>query len=211
MEGIMEESLVSWALNGVSRAPLLCTEREEEALLCGHLLTSGRVSSPARIRGIAREDGVWQVRADALPPTADPLARLAALTPNASPRALTRAELLRLQDRVMAQDHTAGLHAVLLDDGTHTVIGRDVGRHNALDKAVGLAVREGLRLDRAVLCSTGRLSLEMFAKAALAGIPILSTRKQVGSLAAAYAERLNITLCRTGGEPVCLTAPGRIL
>ena len=120
-------------------------------------------------------------------------------------------ELNTLCDQVMALDNSAGLHSILLSDGEKTVVGRDVGRHNALDKAVGKAVQCGLQLANAVLCGSGRLSLEMLTKAALAGIPVLSTRKQVGSLCVEYAERLNIAVCRTGSDPVCYSAKWRIL
>jgi FdhD protein len=115
-----------------------------------------------------------------------------------------------LCDEVMSLDHSGGLHAILLSDGAKTVVGRDVGRHNALDKAVGKAIKEKMDLARAALCSSGRLSLEMLLQAASAGIPVLATRKQVGSLCVAWAEKLNIAVCRTGKDPVCFSAAWRM-
>ena len=211
MDGVMLESLVSWTLNGIPQPRLLCTGQDEEALLTGHLLTFGLVDGPDGILSIGKEESGWAVRA-ALSPDAgmDTAARLEKMAKNTSNRKIAWQALNDLCDQVMALDHSAGLHSVLLSDGEKTVVGRDVGRHNALDKAVGFALLQGLRLNQAVLCSSGRLSLEMFAKAAFAGIPILATRKQVGSLCVAWAEKLNIAVCRVGSEPVCYSAGWRV-
>ena len=211
MNGIMEESLAAWELNGAPQPPILCTGQDLEALLRGRLIAMGLGADAARESDVVYQEGVWRVTAEGIGEGEGAvLERLKALLPNPSGRTISWQALAQLCDQVMALDNSAGLHAVLLSDGEKTVIGRDLGRHNALDKAVGKALREGLRLDHAALCSSGRLSLEMFAKAALAGIPILATRKQVGSLCVAWAEKLNIAVCRVGSEPVCYSAAWRV-
>ncbi|MBR5109709.1 MAG: formate dehydrogenase accessory sulfurtransferase FdhD [Clostridia bacterium] len=211
MDSLMQESLVPWSLNGVSQPPLLCTKQDEEAMLIGHLLTSGLIDSAACVHSIRPAGDAWLVSAHVSGKAGTPaLLRLDTMPPNRSGRTVSAERLNRLCGQVMALDHAAGLHSVLLWDGEKSVVGRDVGRHNALDKAVGMAVKEGLRLDQAVLCSSGRLSLEMFAKAALAGIPILATRKQVGNLSVSYGEKLDIAVCRTGTETVCYASPWRV-
>ena len=43
---------------------------------------------------------------------------------------------------------------VMLTMDEHQIICRDIGRHNALDKAIGSAVRGGLPLPRAVMCTS---------------------------------------------------------
>lgn len=211
MNGIMEESLVAWELNGVPQAPILCNGQDVEALLIGHLITAGLVRFPDQIRSVACRENFWHVVTERQEKAiCDPVRRLKAFGVNPSEYKIPWKQLDQLCAQVMALDNSAGLHAVLLSDSEHTVIGRDVGRHNALDKAVGKAMKEGMAFSQAALCSSGRLSLEMLVKAAAAGIPILATRKQVGSLCVACAADMNIAVCRVGNDPIAYSAGWRV-
>ena len=49
----------------------------------------------------------------------------------------------------------------------------DIGRHNAVDKAVGWALMQGIRRDNCFLVVSGRLPADMVQKAAGAGVPML--------------------------------------
>ena len=93
---------------------------------------------------------------------------------------------------------TGGLHATgLFDvDGTRLCVREDVGRHNAMDKVIGWAFREGrLPLGEAVLCVSGRLSFELVQKAAVAGCPLLVAVGAPSSLAVELAADRGLTLC----------------
>jgi FdhD protein len=121
----------------------------------------------------------------------------------------------RLREEQASFAETGGLHATALydDDGRLLCAREDVGRHNAMDKVVGWAFRDGrLPLAASILCVSGRLSFELVQKAAVAGCPILVAVGAPSSLAVELAEAQRITLCGfvRDDRMNVYTEPGRV-
>ena len=121
--------------------------------------------------------------------------------PLRTPLVPKRGVLYALPDKLRAAQKTfaatGGLHASALftPAGELLVVREDVGRHNALDKAIGWAFfAEQLPLTECVLLLSGRVSFEIMQKALAAGIPAVAAISAPTSLAVEFAQESGQTL-----------------
>lgn len=91
---------------------------------------------------------------------------------------------------------TAGAHGagVFTPSGELVVATEDVGRHNALDKAVGWCAMHGIPLTDKILFNSGRISCAMTLKTVRMGIPVMVSMAAVTSLVLSVADRAGLTV-----------------
>lgn len=113
------------------------------------------------------------------------------------------------------QNRTGGAHSASLVDADGNLMYKalDIGRHNAIDKVVGMAVMNGDDLSRMFLVSSGRQPAGMVMKAVRAGIPLIISKAAPISSGVDSALRSNITLCcyATSEKFKAFSAPERIV
>jgi FdhD protein len=92
---------------------------------------------------------------------------------------------------------TGGAHAAGIFDskGRIFAFAEDIGRHSALDKAIGKAILSERSTVGCGAVLSGRVSLEMVTKAAKAGIEVIAAVSAPSSFAIEAAEKWNITVC----------------
>lgn len=164
---------------------------------------TGYVSSACGICGVVDRDALSRTSAYPVP---DGVAGVPISTLLALPALLREHQVLF--------DRTGGTHAAGLFSGEEVLAVReDVGRHNAVDKVVGWAMRSGrLPLGDVVLQVSGRASFELVQKAAMAGIAIMAAVSAPSAAAVELAEQVGMTLVgfSRGDGAVVYAHPHRI-
>ena len=190
---LAREHRLALIVDGAPFAALVCTPSMLRELVLGRLCTAGRIASAADVRELTfSADGT---RAEAV------------LRPGAgvAPRALCdrsawRSEDIfrlagRLREAMPLHDETSGAHgSLLLRRGEVLCCCEDVGRHNAVDKAVGTALAAGVPLAECVLYTTGRIAVDIVEKTLAAGVPVLASRTLPTAEAVALAGARGLTL-----------------
>jgi FdhD protein len=205
-------------LNGREVAALMCSPGHEEELGAGFALTQGFIRSRADLLSAAlRSDAESGDTVRIVIPVELSLS----MTERATARGVcggdvrldadlpvldrdepaVAADVLERMARTMTAaqkvyKHSGGTHAagVFTAQGEPVVVREDVGRHNALDKALGHCVLSGRELGDKVVVITGRASREIVTKAAWAGVPILASVSAATVAGADAAERARLTL-----------------
>lgn len=191
----MLERVIHWTLGGRPQPPFLCTPDDLQDLVRGHLLSQGVIRSDQDILALTAHEDCVSVSLRGAPLEAQPIdGRLAALRPLDSGLCLPLSELRQAMLRLTGEERYFGTHRLMLLGPAGELVREDIGRHNAADKVIGAAVREGWDPGQCALGATGRISLEILCKAAATGIPVIFSKKYASDLSSEWAERLGIAI-----------------
>ena len=123
--------------------------------------------------------------------------------------------LIHLGDDQPLRAKTRAAHAAAIyDDGMRRLsLAEDVGRHNALDKAIGSGLDQGVDLSQCLAFLSGRVSYEMAIKAARVGLQVLGSVSGPTVLGVRLLDRLGVTLAAFIRPPrfTVYTHPQRVL
>ncbi len=101
----------------------------------------------------------------------------------------------RFQKLSQLYDSTGCIHSAAISDGEDILcFAEDIGRHNAVDKAIGYTILEGLEFSGKLMLASGRLSSEIVSKCAKWGIPMVASRTAPTALSLKIAEENGVTV-----------------
>lgn len=221
---VPEEVAVAFTYNGGTQAVMMATPADLEDFAIGFSLTEGIVRAAGEIERLEVVDDPVGIELRMWLPDATARALTERRRRNAGPTGCGLCGIESLSEavravpavdgtlQVSAADIAGALGALAplqtLNHETRAVhaaafwrkgegivaVREDVGRHNALDKLIGVLARQGIAPASGILLLTSRVSLELVQKAAIAGMPILVAVSAPTALAVRTAEAAGITL-----------------
>lgn len=189
-DDVVEDVLVRIRLNGAPLSEMMAYEAHLDELVLGHLKTSNIIDGASDIESVnwdgytadvqLRHDfdqGIHRERWQSILERVNNEEEIE-FEGNEGLDFISPEQVFQsmgiLNDSCKIYNQTGGTHSALI---YHSDLGyvftEDVGRFNALDKVVGLAMDAGFNLGESMLVTSGRLSGEMVLKAAFAEVPVM--------------------------------------
>lgn len=186
---VIREAAITIKLNGRKYRRLYCLGSHLEELALGYFLAEG-LAAPSAITVAVRgnEISVSRSAGDKKPRTKKITSRISISEGQVSDW------VERLNDSCPLFQKTGGTHVVGIFGVGRPLIIEDISRHCAIDKVIGLALKEGVELSRGVLVTSCRQTVSAMNKAVNAHIPIVVTISAPTSLAVEQAQRCGVTL-----------------
>lgn len=237
--GVVEEGPVTIAVEEGGSYTVLCTPAEKKELAVGFLFSEGVIENMGDIQSLeesgdefntvrvrlAGEPRIWEAGRNLMIVSscgacgAENLkGALDALTPVGNAfrieAGLLHSVYTAMREGQKLFEACGGTHAAGIFDpeGKLVASAEDTGRHNALDKTIGKCLLSGVPTAGRGVALTSRLSLEMVAKCARAGIELITAVSAPTSMAIELGRRCNITLCAFVRETraTVFTHPARV-
>lgn len=221
-EEVLKEHLIEVFVNEELTMKLVCIPQFLAELVLGRLLTEGMVDSADQIdqiyiceygtrarvllkeaKSIRREDTKDYIEVTASCCTGNHILNRYFQSQEpvqpVIPIEWTAEQVFSLADRfaegMPLHGKTWATHSCFLARGNERLFQcEDIGRHNAMDKAIGYALRHDINLRECMVYSSGRIPTDMAIKAIRAGIPVLASKASPSREAVALAQEYNLTL-----------------
>lgn len=192
-EPILTEHALQARVNHSLTLDFVCLPQFLPELILGHLVTEGYLHGASEVTSltISADGRTAEVSLTALSAPA-PL-------PTVSPIDWDAEWVFALAERfaegMPIHEKTFATHSCFLAQGTQLLFQcEDIGRHNAVDKAIGFALMHGIDLRSCLLYSSGRMPIDMVQKAIRAEIPVLASKGSPTAGAVALAQQHGLTL-----------------
>lgn len=193
-EAVLEECAIEVRVHGRQTLELICTPQFLPELILGRLLTEGFIRTAEDVKRISIHPSVQEAEVwlkDGLPDRL-PLSPVVPI-PWSAAHVFTLAD--RFADGMPLHEKTWATHSCFLAQGGEPLFAcEDIGRHNALDKALGHALLHDIRLSQCTVYSSGRVPTDMAMKAIRAGVPVMASKASPTRKAVALAEKYHLTL-----------------
>jgi len=238
---VAEEKPLQLFVNSTFWATILCSPTNLKELAVGHLLSEGIVKSVDEIEEVVLKEaeGTCTVRLKSTVNVDDRISisrlhtrvitsacgggspyQYKGKIPKAESTLKVKAQVLfdsvnQLNFKAEGFRQTGGLHVAALykGDGTLVALAEDVGRHNAVDKVIGMAALNKVDFGDCFVALSGRISGDVAFKAAKVGIPIVASLSAALSSGILTAQESNVTIAGfvRGKRLNIYTFPERIL
>jgi FdhD protein len=238
---VAEENPLQLFVNNTFWATILCTPTNLKELAVGHLLSEGIVKSTEEIEEVTLKEkentcivklkpsikvedriNISRLHTRVIPSacgSGSPY-QYKGKTPKVDSNLPVKAQVVfdsvnQLNFKAQGFRETGGVHvaAIYKGDGLLVALAEDVGRHNAVDKVIGLAALGKVDFAGCFLALSGRISGDVAFKAAKVGLPIVASLAAALSSGIATAKESNVTLAGfvRGKRLNVYTAPERII
>ncbi len=203
-------------VNKLKITTFMCTPLDLEDLAIGHLLTRGMISDISKIKNIVVKKETYQIflttsedmshplysvpefvlsGASAVGEFSDNIYKIPSIN---SDYRISLNVVMNIAHLMIKEAHiynsTGGVHGALIANDDAFYLREDIGRHNAVDKAVGAAARDNVNFSKSFVCTTGRISLDMLLKSAAIGIPVIASLKYPSDMGVKLANHYNIAI-----------------
>jgi len=230
MDAVATETPLSVFINGRHFVTAMISPQMVSEFVLGHLYSSGMIHELSEVDVLEVQQGSAHVLIPGYDLSLHAPRRLIVSGCGGSSSFLDKAQIptvhsslhitlerltVAIHDALSSPLHraTGGVHcAGLVDKSGVLCLVEDVGRHNAVDKAIGYGLTKGVDYAQVFLATTGRISSEIAYKCAMANIPLVISRGAVTSLAIEVARKAGVTVIgfARGGRMNIYTGEERI-